>query len=78
MAMNILKNEDREIVENAIVHDNMKRIVSDIMVASYALLNTWKGDETTAINGLSFIAFQAKQGLKLFGDTEFNKNEVTK
>lgn len=71
-----LKNEDREIVENTIVRDNMERIVSDIMLASSTLLNTWKGNETTAIRCFDFIILQAKQGLKLLGDTDFN--EVTK
>jgi hypothetical protein len=74
----ILKNEDRETVENAIVRDNIGRIARDIMVVSYTLLNTWKGDKTTAIDCLSYITLQAKQGLKLFSDTGFNKNEVTK
>ena len=65
--------EDREIVENAIVRDNMERIVHNIRVASYTLLNTWEGDETTAVHCFDFIILQAKQGLKLLGDTDFNK-----
>ena len=72
----ILKNEDREIVENAIVRDNIERIVSDIMLASSTLLNTWKGNETTAIHCFDFIILQAKHGLELLGDTDFK--EATK